>query len=114
MIYPTLKVEIWVKEGSDLYAQAKYRKLRDERVCPVRLSFQLSATTVRTDSSGSTGHAQEANAQVVILAVPTTKISRDTKLVIMGNALRVTESHPRFSVGGRLDHIELHCMAWTD
>jgi hypothetical protein len=114
MIYPTLTVEIWAKEGADLYAQAKYRKIRSERVCPVRLSFQLAPTTVRTDSSGSTGHAQEKNAQVVILALPNTKINRDTKLVIMGNALRVIESHPRFSVGGKLDHIELHCMAWTD
>lgn len=113
MIYPTLRVDIWAKDGNDLYAQPKFRKVPSERVCPVRLSFQTENTTVRTDSAGSKGHAQEPNAQVVVLAVPKTRITLETKLVINGHALRVIESHPRYTVSGALDHYELHCMAWT-
>jgi hypothetical protein len=51
---------------------------------------------------------------VVVLALPRTRITGDSKLIIMGHALRVVETHPRFTVGGNLDHIEVHCMAWTD
>jgi hypothetical protein len=113
MIYPTLRIEIWEKAGTDLYAQGKFRKLASEKVCPVRLSFQTDNTTVRTDSAGTKGHAHEPNAQVVLLALPSTKIKIDSKLVILDFPLRVMERHPRFTVNGKLDHYEIHCLAWT-
>lgn len=113
MIYPTLHIEVWAKRGTDAYAQAKFVKLRGERVAPVRLSFQTDNTTVRTDSAGSKGHGQEFNAQVVVLAVPKTQIGIGDKLVILGHNLRVVEKHPRYTVSGVLDHFEVRCEAWT-
>jgi hypothetical protein len=113
MIYPTLRIEVWQKRGSDQYAQPKFLKAVREMVCPVRLSFQTGNTTVRTDSAGSKGHAQEPNAQVVILAVPKTKIGIGDKLIINSESLRVVEKHPRYTVTGVLDHHQVHCLAWT-
>lgn len=113
MIIPTLRIELWRKQGSDLFAQPKFLKMVSERVCPVRLSFQTDNTTVRTDSAGTKGHAQEPSAQVVLLAVPKTQIQIGDKLVVLGHALRVTEKHPRYTVTGVLDHHQLHASAWT-
>jgi hypothetical protein len=113
MIYPTIPTEVWKKAGTDAYAQPKWQKMPGERVAPVRLSFQTDNTTVRTDSAGTKGHAQEFNAQTTVLALPKTKIDIGDKLVIMGYSLRVVEKHPRFTVGGTLDHFQVHCAAWT-
>ncbi len=114
MIYPTLRIEVWQKVGSDAYAQARYARVSVERVCPVRLSFQTDNTTVRTDSAGTKGHAQEENAVVTILALPNTRISIGDKLLINGNHVRVIEKHPRYAVGGKLDHYEVRGKAWTE
>lgn len=114
MIYPTLSVEVWQKVGSDAYAQARYARVAMERVCPVRLSFQTNNTTVRTDSAGTKGHAQEPNAAVTVLALPNTRIDIGDRLVITGNNVRVTEKHPRYSVSGVLSHYQIHCEAWTE
>jgi len=113
VIYPTLSIEVWKKTGNDAYAQAKWLKMPNERVAPVHLRFQTESTTVRTDSASSKGHAQEFNSQTTLLAVPKTKIGIGDKLVVMGYSLRVTEKHPRFTVGGVLDHFEVECLAWT-
>lgn len=113
MIYPTLPVKVFVKVGDNAYAEPVLRRQPDEKVCPVRLSFRSDNTTVRTDSAGSKGHARENVAQVVVLAVPETTIRVESRLEILGQSLRVTERHPRFTVTGALDHYELHCDAWT-
>jgi hypothetical protein len=113
MIYPTLPIEIWLQTGNDVFAQPLFEQQPGERVCPVRLSFKTDTTTVRTDSAGSKGHAREPVSQVVILAVPKTRIRMESKLVIMGRPCRVIEIHPRFTVNGVHDHDEIHCSAWT-
>lgn len=114
MIYPTLAVQVWAKAGNDLYGQPRFERQADEKVCPVRLSFTSVTTTVRTDSAGSKGHAREPGATVVVLVRPDTKISLESKLVILGHPLRVLETHPRFTVKGELDHIQVQCGPWAD
>lgn len=113
MIYPTLKIELWKATGNDLYGQAVFTRMPDEKVAPVRLSFQAAHTTVRTDSAASRGHAMEQSANVVILARPDTRIAVGDRLVVMGNALKVSETHPRMSVTGTLDHVQVLCVAWS-
>ena len=113
MIYPTLQIEVQKKAANDLYGQPKYERVAQEKVAPVRLRFKLDKTTVRTDSAGSKGHAQEKAADVVVLVTPNTKIALDDKLIILGNPLRVIETHPRFTVSGKLDHVEVWAEAWV-
>lgn len=113
MIYPTLPVKVWTISGHDMHAQPILVAMPDEKVCPVRLSFKVERTTVRTDAAASKSHAFDQTAQVVILATPKTKIVKDSRLEILGNVLRATVVHPRFTVGGKLDHYEIHCEAWV-
>lgn len=113
MIFPTIPVKIWRITGFDLHAQAQMVAEPDEKICPVRLSYKVERTTVRTDAAASKGHAFEDTAQVVILATPKTKIEKDSRLELLGQVLRVVERHPRFTVSGVLDHYEIHCNAWV-
>lgn len=113
MIFPTIPVKIWRIAGFDLHAQPQLVPQPDEKICPVRLSYKVERTTVRTDAAASKGHAFEETAQVVILAVPKTTIEKDSRLELLGQVLRVVEKHPRFTVSGVLDHYEIHCNAWV-
>lgn len=113
MIYPTIPVKVWKVTGYDLHAQPVLLPLPDEKICPVRLSYKVERTTVRTDAAASKSHAFDNTAQVVILAVPATKIEKDSRLELLDQVLRVVERHPRFTVTGVLDHYEVHCDAWV-
>lgn len=114
MIYPTLPIEIWKKTGTDAFSQPKFSASAiSEKVCPVKLNFSATHTTVRTDSAGSHGHAGEDTADVVVLAGPKTQIETGDKLIVLGHALRVKGMHPRFTVRGLLDHHQVTCGAWT-
>lgn len=113
MIYPTIPVKVWSVSGFDLHAQPVIVPQPDEKICPVRLSYKVERTTVRTDAAASKSHAFDSTAQVVILATPKTRIEKDSRLELLGQVLRVVERHARFTVGGVLDHYEIHCDAWV-
>lgn len=113
MIIPTLWIKVFKNAGTDVYAQPVYAPPFSEKVCPVKLNFQQRATSVRTDAAGSKSRAAESNAQVTILALPGSKIELDDKLEIMGYSLRVVDVHPRYTVTGKLDHLEVKCDAWV-
>lgn len=112
MIYPTLRIEVHRMAGTDRNGQPLMVRQPDQLVCPVRLNFTVQHTTVRTDSSGTHGQAYEETADVSVLARPEANIELDDMLVIMGHKVRVASKHPRFEVTGRLDHIQLKCIAW--
>ena len=113
MIYPTLPVKIWSVTGYDLYAQPTLVAMPDEKVAPVRLSYKVERTTVRTDAAASKSHAFDNTALVVVLALPSTTMNKDSRLELLDQVLRVTEKHARFTVAGILDHYEIHCDAWV-
>lgn len=112
MILPTLLVEVWFKSGDDVYAQPIYSHRATEKMAPVKLDFQMRSTSVRTDAAASKARAQEDNANVILLALPTSKVELNDKLIVHGHALRVINAHPRYTVTGKFDHIEIRCMAW--
>lgn len=113
MIIPTLAIKVFKQTGMDLYSQPVYAAPFTEKVAPVKLNFQQRSTSVRTDAAGSKSRAAEDNAQVTVLALPTSRIELDDKLVIMGNSLRVVDVHARYTVTGKLDHLEVKCDAWV-
>lgn len=112
MIIPTLKIEHHKAAGHDLFGQAKIKRQADQMVCPVRLVFDQQHTTVRTDSAATHGSAMEMTATCVLLFKPGTRVTVDDMLVVMGNKLRVIEKHPRYTVGGKLDHWQVKAVAW--
>ena len=113
MILPTLTITVEKSNGHDVYGQPAFAPGRKAKVCPIKLKFSTQHTTVRTDSSGTHGAADEAVADVVLLALPAAQIGEGDRLVINGHKVKVTAVHPRYEVGGRLDHYQLDCIAWT-
>lgn len=113
MIYPTLLIQVLNKDGFDAYSQPRYKSPKFEKVAPVKLHFMQRSTSVRTDAAASKARAQESNAQVVILAKPSTRINLDDKLIVMGHSLRVIDMTPRLTVMGELDHFEVACNSWV-
>lgn len=113
MLIRTLRVQVWKQKGTDLQGQPRMIRVDDERVAPVKLVFNTQHTTVRTDSAASHGAAEERTADVVVLAAPRTQAGVNDMLVINGQKVRVDKTHARYTVGGQLDHVELHASAWN-
>jgi plasmid replication initiation protein len=112
MIIPSLLVKRQPAATSDLYGQPQLGAVTWEKVVPIKLKFTAQHTTVRTDSSASHGHAYETTSDVVILAMPRSKINIDDILTIGEYRVVVITKHPRYRVNGRLDHLEIHCAVW--
>lgn len=113
MIIPTLKFTVQPVLSRDVFGQPKLGKAVVEWCAPVKLNFAQQNSTVRTDSSATHGHAMEPAGTTVILVTTKSRVALDSVLVIMGNKLRVTKVHPRYTVGGQLDHYEVECQLWV-
>ncbi|MCY1200485.1 hypothetical protein D3C71_1681980 [compost metagenome] len=113
MIYPTLWVELLDSTAHDRFGQPMLVSKGRFKVCPVKLIFGEDRTTVRTDSSGSHGSAQETVSDVVVLARPAQKLDTGDVLQILGNRVVIREIHPRYTVLGRHDHNEVRCEGWV-
>lgn len=112
MITPTLWITCQSPAAFDIHGQQVLGNATREKVVPIKLLFVNQHTSVRTDSAGSHGHADEVTSNVIFLALPSTKISIDDILIIVGNTVRVMQTQPRFTVSGKLDHVEIHCISW--
>lgn len=113
MIIPTLLVQVHKQAGFDLRGQPKMTAAAPVLVAPVKVKFTNQHTTVRTDSAGSHGHAEETAADVVLLVKLEARVAPGDMLVISGHKVRVASKHPRYSIAGKLDHYQLDCVAWV-
>jgi len=113
MIYPTLWVELLDTTAHDRFGQPVLAPKGRFKVCPVKLVFGEAATTVRTDSSGSHGSAQETVADVVLLARPSQALKVSDVLSVLGHRVVVRQVHPRYTVAGKHDHNEVRCEGWV-
>ena len=112
MIFPTLWITRQNANGRDKHGQPLLGPGVREKVCPVKLIFTNQHTTVRTDASASHGMAIETTSNVVLLALPRSKLALNDVLTIGSNKVRVIVRHERYDVAGTLDHIEIHCDSW--
>ena len=112
MIRPTLRIERRAAGGSDIHGQLILGAATFEMVSPVKLQFDVQHTTVRTDSAASHGHASEDTANVVFLALPKTQITPNDVLIVLENKVKAIRVLRQYTVGGVLDHVEVHCTAW--
>lgn len=113
MITPTIWIQRQQLIRADIHGQPVLGLPTREKIAPVKLEFGEAHTTVRTDSSATVGHATEPTATVVILALPTSKIAVGDILTILSNRVKVFEVHQRYMVTGKLDHIQVGCISWT-
>lgn len=95
------------RSGSDVYGQPTVSSVKNTRCAVVKFSTKRQKTTVRADSSGTRGHADEELAQIKVLLPKNTDVKLDDIFTLYGQDARVTVVSPRIDVMGRLDHIEL-------
>jgi hypothetical protein len=112
VIIPTLWIKRQGPATHDIYGQPRLSTPTREKVAPVKLEFSVQHTSVRTDSTGSHGHAYEGTADVILLAQPTSKIAVDDILTVLDGTVRVTMVRPQYRVNGILDHYEIRCDVW--
>ncbi|OAD82875.1 hypothetical protein ATN89_17485 [Comamonas thiooxydans] len=110
LLYTTMRIDVFKKLGVSAYSEPIYAERPvKERCAPVRLRFKSMATTVRTDSSGTRGHAEEEVAEIRILVPPLSVVRIDDVIGMLETKVRVIGREPRFNVRGILDHYELTC-----
>lgn len=96
---------ITARNGSDIYGQPKYDAPVNAYCSVIKFKVSRQHSTVRADSSGSRGHADEVVADVKLLM--NVEPSLDDRLVVRAQRLRVLSVMPRFTVMGKLDHFEV-------
>lgn len=106
MFTPNRKAMLSKRTGRDKYAREMFAPAREVQIAIVRRITRIGKTTVRQDSSASRGSAEETLADIKILMRPL-DLAKDDRLVIDGDIFRVVEVHPRYSVYGKLDHLEV-------
>ena len=92
------------KIGTDLYGQDIWGEKRITKCSVIKLIKSAKNTTVRADSSGTRGHADEVVADLVALLSKRVKVFLGDVLTIEGTNFRVTGIQPVFSIMGKVDH----------
>ncbi|MDL2285094.1 hypothetical protein LJC19_08170 [Oxalobacter sp. OttesenSCG-928-P03] len=94
-------------EGSDVYGKAKFGKEIKTKCSVASLMVANKDTTVRADSSGTRGHAEEVVSDAKLLFHKNTDISLGDKLTLPHIKLSVVAILPRYNVWSVLDHLEV-------
>ena len=96
-----------IKKGQDGFGQPVFSQPRKIKCAVIKHTIARQKTTVRVDSSGSIGHADETVADVVVLMPKNIAITLDDVFTVHGLRCRVSSVRSRFDVRGGLDHLEV-------
>lgn len=109
MFTPNLHGFIQSSFGYDVNAERKYGNQRECPYATVSMKIDLQKTSVRADSSASRGSADEIATTRTKILVPAyvTASFGDRFISAEGYRFLVKSVHPRYSIGGRLDHYEI-------
>jgi hypothetical protein len=114
MFKPNKTCRIQLASGkNDVFGQPIPGPFVTERCAIVKLEVSNEKSSVRADSSATRGNAIEEEVTSVILLAPTTRANKNDIIDVAGVKLRVVFKHPRFDVGGRLDHYEVRATMWS-
>lgn len=107
MFQPNLVGVLRNRIGRDVHGMPSYGS---ERACPfaiVNLELRTQKTSVRADSSGSRGSADEVTSSNLKILVPSyVQIAVDDQFTFEGQRYQISTKHVRRSVMGTIDHIE--------
>jgi|SaaInlStandDraft_7_1057024.scaffolds.fasta_scaffold36118_2 hypothetical protein len=95
------------RDSFDAYGTKISGKPVKSRCGVVKLKDGTHKTTVRADSGGSRGKANEYISDSVLMFLPTVDIEIGDKVKVLSIMLEVAEIHQRISVYGRLSHYEV-------
>jgi hypothetical protein len=114
MFRPNKTCYVTVASGrTDVYGQPLAATKVREQCAVVRLLTTNMKSAVRADSSASRGNAKELVSDSLILLAATTVAGIDDLIEVSGAKLRILSKHPRYSVGGTLDHYEITASVWS-
>lgn len=99
--------------GTNVYGDERFGKAVRVPCGVIHLNKQVQKTTVRSDSSGSTGSAEEFVSTSRILFPASVAIQTGWKFEIHGMTLKITSVEPRLNVRGAIDHYEADLQSWT-
>ena len=91
--------------GHDIYGKPKRLPPVNTRCAVVKLLTKRAKTTVRADSSGTRGHADETIENAKLLLPPGSLVEIDDRMVVLGVGLRVLSVEPMLTVMGKYDHL---------
>lgn len=94
--------------GNELYGPN-----RPARCAVVKLNSRSEKSTVRADSSGSRGAAQEVLPDIVLLFKAGNAPDLEDRITVDGVKVRVTARMPRYLVTGAIDHYQVECEKWA-
>lgn len=80
---------------------------RSTKCSIVKLMRMVEKSSVRTDTSGTKGGADEVIADCKVLMSPLESIDLDSLVEVYGVRFRVTAINPQFDTKGRIHHIEV-------
>lgn len=99
------------KTRTDMYGQENWSDPVQLRCAVVKLEHEKADTTVRADSSGTRGHADEKIAAAILLFKRKhgDNIALGDRLEVGSISLSVIKVRQRYDVMSRLDHYEVWC-----
>lgn len=110
MVVFGVKCTVTKRGRRDVYGQESPGESFTEKCAVVKLKEVSKHTTVRVDSGATRAAADEMTLDAVLLMMRDTKVEVDDFVDIAGaSRMRVISKRPRYSVGGKLDHLEVGC-----
>lgn len=96
-----------VSKARDIRGERTYGPRERTPCAVVTLNLEIDKTSVRADSSGSRGRAEEEQGVARLLFPVYVKIADLDLVEVEGETLEVIQINPRRSVIGTLDHYEV-------
>jgi hypothetical protein len=93
------------RSGSDLYGQPIYGDGRKTLCAVINLTKQRKATSIRSESSGTIGHADEKDIQSKLIMRAAEVIELNDFIEVSGMTLRVSSIRHTYNIHGVLGHI---------
>lgn len=104
-----LKVPCTIKNktSTDVYGETTFTAARPSKCMVVKLTRGKADSTVRTDSGGTRGHADELVADAKLLVSATEIIAPDDVIVVNGVSIIVMTIKYQYDTQGKLDHLQI-------
>ena len=113
MFRANLKCEVSLMTGSDGYGKRTYGDWTTARFAIVKLERSSRKTSVRTDSSGSRGYAQDIEADARFLFHSETVLTPGDRVRFGSVMFTVVSVFPRHRVTGEFDHYQVDLNIWA-
>ena len=105
---PNTTCQLYSQSGQyDLYGKKAFSSAKTVPCAVVSYDLSRMKSSVRVDSSGSRGRADELVGVARFLFPKTVTVARGDVVAKDSYWLKVIEVHPRYGVDGRLDHFEV-------